>query len=61
MLILELGQRLENLLRSLSVKTNEVSDMFVSVLFIDYKKSPKLDYCFIMHTSLVPVAVSTWI
>ena len=26
-----------------------------------YRKPPKLDYCFIMNTSLVSVAVSTWI
>ena len=41
-------------------KTNEGSHMFLSMLLIGYRKSLKLDYCFIMSTRLnvVPVAVS---
>ena len=33
----------------------------VALTWIRYIKPPKLDYCFITSTSLVPVAVSTWI
>ena len=33
----------------------------VALTLIGYRTPPKLDYCFIMSTSLVPVAVSTWI
>ena len=33
----------------------------VALTWIGYRKPPKLDYCFIMSTNLVPVAVSTQI
>ena len=33
----------------------------IALTFIGYTMPPKLDYCFITSTSLVPVAVSTWI
>ena len=32
-----------------------------ALTLIGYRMPPKLDYCFITSTSLVPVAVSTWI
>ena len=31
----------------------------VALTWIGYRKPPKLDYCFITSTNLVPVAVST--
>ena len=33
----------------------------VALTLIGYRMPPKLDYCFITSTSLVPVAVFTWI
>ena len=35
--------------------------IIVALTLIGYRMPPKLDYCFITSTSLVPVAVSTWI
>ena len=33
----------------------------IALTFIGYTMPPKLDYCLITSTSLVPVTVSTWI
>ena len=42
-------------------KKLEGSHVFLPMLLlIGYRKPPKLNYCFIMSTSLVPVTVSTW-
>ena len=39
------------------------TNVFINVAhtLIGYRMTPKLDYCFITSTSLVPVTVSTWI
>ena len=51
---------------SLSAKMNEYSKVrtcfYQCCSYLDgYRMPPKLDYCFITSTSLVSVAVSTWI
>ena len=45
-----------------ALKASKVRTCFfinVALTLIGYRKPPKLDYCFIMSASLVPVAVST--
>ena len=59
--VLGLGWRLENNLWSFVSKNNwRFTHVFINVVLtlIGYRKSPKLDYCFIMSTSVVSVAVS---
>ena len=62
--ILGLGPRVQNKLRQ-QKQTNiqRFKRVFINVALtlIGYRIAPKLDYCFITSTSLVPVAVSTWI
>ena len=50
-------------LRHTNKRRFEGSHMFLSMLvllsvLIGYRQPPKLDYCFLMSTSLVPVSVS---
>ena len=68
---LGLGRRLQNNIRSFVSKNKRIfesSHVFLLIFYqccsyplIDYRMPPKLDYCFITSTSLVSVAVSTWI
>ena len=53
---LGLGRRLQNNIR-------RFAHVFINVvlILIGYRKPPKLDYCFITSTSIVPVVASTWI
>ena len=67
--VLGLGQRWQNNIRSFVSKNERIFEglhvfltLFINVALtlIAYRMPPKLDYCFVTSTSLVPVAVSTW-
>ena len=59
------GMNSQYQIRSFVKKSFEGSHVFlilfinVALTWIGYRKPPKLHYCFIMSTNLVPVAVST--